>query len=120
MNAKEFQRLVKERPDLGRYFHYVRSGGHIKEGYYKRIPRTYRDRWARPPSQLRTHIAFGEAAQSVYGKRGLTEKGQPLVTDPIKKAMEGKKFRKSKWEVAIEKLTAAMKEVVEVTAKTET
>ena len=118
MNEAQFAKLVQQRPDLARFFHFVRIGKDGRRGYYRRIPVTYRDRWARPPSQLRVQVAFGEAAQSIHGKGGLAESGQPLGADAVKKAMKGKEFKKHKWELAIEKLTTAMKKLVEV--KTET
>lgn len=118
MNEAEFAELVQRRPDLAHLFHYVRPGGHIKHGFFRSIPKTYRDREKRHPNLLRAEVAFGEAGQSIYGKCGLAKSGQPLVTDAIKKAMKGKQYRKPKWELAIEKLTAAMKEVVEVRTET--
>ena len=114
MNEAQFARLVQERPDLARHFHFVRIGKDGRRGYYRRIPVTYRDRRARPASLLRVQVAFGEAAQSVHGKGGLTEGGQPLGADAVKKAMKNKEYRKPKWELAIEKLTEAMKEIVTV------
>ena len=114
MNEAQFAKLVQERPDLARFFHFVRIGKDGRRGYYRRIPVTYRDRRARPASLLRVQVAFGEAARGVQGKGGFAEGGQPLGADAVKKAMKGKEFRKAKWEQAIEKLTAAMKEIVTV------
>jgi len=114
VNEAQFAKLVQQRPDLARHFHYVRAGRDGRAGFYRRIPKTYRDRRARPQSLLRAQVDFGEAGQSVYGKRGLTTKGQPHAAEAVAKAMKGKNYKKSRVEQAIEKLTEAMVRVVEL------
>jgi len=116
VNEREFARLVQERPDLAPFFMFQRGGKDGRRACYRRIPRTFRDRRARPPSQLRAQVAFGEAAHDSFGKEGLSN-GLPVAADAIKKKMRGKQYRKAPWELAIEKLTLAMKKVVEVTTQ---
>lgn len=121
MNLKEFAELVRLRPDLARKFHFVRAGRDGRAGFYRRIPITYGDRRARPASQLRVQLAFGEAAYRAYGTKGSVEHKGIMISKPaaeIHKEMKGKSYRKRKWELAIEKLTVAMKEVIEVTRET--
>ncbi|MBA7489860.1 hypothetical protein ES702_00394 [subsurface metagenome] len=114
MNEKQFAKLVEQRPDLAKHFHYVSPGKDGRIGFYRRIPITYKNRRARPATLLRSQIAFGEAGHSVYGKRGLSEEGTPHVVPAIRKALTGKKFRKGKVELAIEKLTKTMEKAAEI------
>lgn len=116
MNVAQFQKLCEQRPDLAKYFHYVR-GSRNQGGYYRRIPPTYYNRRARPATLLRSQIAFGEAAYDVHGTKGLSEEGLPVAASSIKKRMRGKQFRKSKVELVIEKLGKAMEKAAEVATK---
>lgn len=107
MNEAQFQRLIRERPDLARFFHYVRAGKDGRRGYYKRRPITYSDRSARPASQLRSQLAFAESARGAFGKRGF-KNGVPVVAATVGKNQRGRKFKKAPWEQAIDKLREAL------------
>ena len=117
MNEAQFQRLCEERPDLAKYFQYVRPGKSGGSGFYRRVSRIYKDRRARPATLLRSQVAFGEAAQGVYGTKGLSEEGLPVAASAIKRRLRGKQFRKGKVELAIEKLTKAFEEAAEITTE---
>lgn len=113
MKESDFEQLVRYRPDLAKFFHYVRGSARQK-GYYRRIPRTYYDRRLRPASQLRSQLAFGEAAFRAYGTKGSTkQKGMEVsnVAIRVQKEMKGKRFRLPPWEQALENLRGVLKEI---------
>ena len=107
MKAAEFEELKRRYPTYAQFFHWV-SRGQLKEGYYRRIPRTYYDRRARPASQLRCQLALAEAGHNSFGEKGFRD-GLPVVTYNIKKAIEGKKFREPAWKRALNELRQMLK-----------
>lgn len=114
MNQKMFEELQRREPELAKLFHYVGPGGHIKDGFYRRIPRTYYDRAARPASQLKVQLAFAEAAKTIQGKHGL-KNGMPLEVDAVRKALKGKVFKEPNLTQIIRQLKQSMKELIKVT-----
>lgn len=114
MNAAEFQKLVDHRPDLARFFHYVRPGKDGRRGYWQRIPITHANREARPRSLLRSQLAFSRASQEGYGSRGfriVDGRRLPVIAARIKERTEGKIFKKPRWQQAIDELTEALKAI---------
>ena len=108
MNEADFQELKRRYPTYAKFFHWVSPSGQLKEGYYRRIPRTYYDRRLRPASQLRCQLALAEASHNSFGQKGFRE-GLPVVTYNIKKAIEGKKFREPAWKRALNELRQMLK-----------
>jgi hypothetical protein len=116
----EFQEFKARYPDLAKFYHYVQSAGPGRPGYWRRIPRTYFDRYVRPNSLLRSQLAFGTAAYDSFGQRGF-EKGLPIIAHNIKTITQGRNFKEPVWKKALRDLKAAFKgvaEVVETTTET--
>ena len=116
VNEAQFQRLVQERPDLAKFFHYVKAGKDGRRGFYRRIPPTYYDKEARPKSQLRAQLALSESSHASFGKRGLKD-GIPVVAAINRENLRGRKFTLPPWKQALEKLRESLKEVVEVVTR---
>jgi len=110
MKTKEFERLVREHPELAKYFHFVRRPCKDGSGYWRRIPKTYYNRRARPVGQLRAQLAFAKSAFNAFGKRGFKD-GIPVVAALNREALKGKRFRKPKWREVVEQLTRSLREV---------
>ena len=113
LNEEQFRKLVAKHPDLAKHFHFVRAGRDGRAGFWRRIPRTYYDWRARPPSQKRVQLEFAKTAMRVYDQnlKGL-EDGLPIAASRVKKALKGKTFKKAKWEQAIEKLGESLIKIV--------
>jgi hypothetical protein len=116
MKAVEFEELKRRYPTFATLFHWVGPGGHIREGYYRRIPRTYYDVHARPRSQLESQLAFSKVARNLYAKniKGFDENGVPLIASKIGEGLKGKKFTKPQWQRIMDELRESLKEVGEV------
>jgi hypothetical protein len=114
VNPREFEEFIQKYPEYKSFFHFV----HTKRGdYWRRIPKTYLDRSARPVSQLRSQLHFAQIAHRQYGKRGSKE--QPLVVAPaIKKEMSGKRYRRPRWKETVRQLKESLKQVGVVVAET--
>jgi len=118
INREDFAELVRRRPDLEHHFRYVRAGGHIKQGYWRRKAKDEKDRRTRKPAKLKAQVAFGSAGYSVYGERGLRE-GIPVAASAVRKTMKGKSYRESTVVKMIRQLSEALKEIAEVVVETE-
>jgi len=108
VKTKEFLQLVREHPELAKYFHFVRfpcEGG----GYWRRIPKTYYNRRARPVGQLRAQLTFAKSAYSAFGKRGFKD-GVPIVAALNREALKGKRFKPPKWMEVVKKLQESLRE----------
>jgi len=112
INAEQFAKFVRHRPDLTHHYRYISPGGHIKEGYYRRKAKDEKNRLARKPAKLKTQEAFGTSAYNSYGERGLPE-GIPVAASAVRKEMRGKSFKEPAWKKAIRELTESLKEIVE-------
>jgi len=119
MKEADFEELKQKYPALAQHFHWVGPGGHIQAGYYRRIPRTYYDRRALSPAELRRRIAFSEIAQRSFGQKGFRE-GVPVVAHNIKKRISGQRFREPTLVKALRELRESLKEMAEIVAVTET
>lgn len=119
MKVAEFEELKRRYPTYAQFFHWVGPGGHIKEGYYRRIPRTYYDRRSRPSAQLRTQLTFADVTHDSFGQKGLRE-GLPVAAYNFKKSITGKRFREPAWKKAVEELRKSLREIAAVVEAKET
>lgn len=118
MNERDFQELVRRRPDLAKFFQFV-EGSRRQRGYYRRIPKTWKDMGARSKPQLKAQLALTQSAMSLYDKKlqGFVD-GVPVVAFHNANALRGKRFKAPVWQQAIRELAEALKEAYEVVAET--
>lgn len=104
MNEEEFEELIRRRPDLKEKFHYVR-GSRRQSGFYRQIPKTYRNLHLRPKPLLRSQLLLSEIAMQVY-KRKLKgfKDGLPIVAATVQDKMKGIRLKQPKWKEVLEKL----------------
>lgn len=109
MDAATYRKVVEQRHELADIIQFVRKPCNDgSRGYYRRIPRTNRDRTKRSIAQLEAQLLLAETAYDSFGKRGTDEDGIPIVASEVKKKMKGKRFKPAEYLRVIAKLLESL------------
>lgn len=112
MDEATYRKVIEEEPWLADKIHFVaRPCKNGEPGYYRRIPVTYKNREARPVSQLEPQLALAKSSFESFGKRGFKD-GVPIVAAINKEALKGKRYKPPKWKEVVKKLKESLREVV--------
>jgi hypothetical protein len=106
MLQKDFEELMRRRPDLRPLFERVKASSRYQA--FWRLKAKYKlDRTVRSSALLKAQFALGKIAYANFGKKGFDENGVPIVASNIGKETKGKKYKEKKipeWQKMVERI----------------